>query len=442
VNPELQNSARPGRPVRIALAGFGTVGQGLASILADSADWVERRLGRPVAVTALAVRDPGKARPVAVPAGARVVRDPLELADAPDVDIVVELMGGVDAPFELIRRSLLGGKHVVTANKRLLAEKGRELFALAADKGLGLYYEASVCGGIPIVQTLKESLAGNHILAVTGILNGTSNFILSRMTRKGLSYAEALKKAQKKGFAEADPTLDVEGFDAAHKLILLIRLAYGQDYPLATLPVTGVTGITPLDIAYAKEFGCEVKLIGQAKAVDGKIMAGVHPMLLSKSYLMAQVHGAFNAVRVVGDAVGAVMLYGQGAGGRPTGSAVLADIMALARDGAAPNNTGFPEKTLPPADILPYEEETSRRYFRFTVADKPGVLAALAKALGDVGISIYQAVQKVDPDAQDDSVVPIVFMTHEARQKDVDAALAKIRDFPFIKAETRHLRVL
>jgi homoserine dehydrogenase len=289
---------------------------------------------------------------------------------------------------------------------------------------------------------LKESLAGNRILAVTGILNGTSNFILSRMTRKGLSYAAALRKAQKKGFAEADPTLDVGGFDAAHKLALLIRLAYGRDYPLASLPVTGITAVTPLDIAYAREFGCEVKLIGQAKQVDGRIMAGVHPMLLSSSYLLAQVHGAFNAVRVVGDAVGAVMLYGQGAGGRVTGSAVLADIMALARDGSAPNNTGFPEEALPAAEILSPEEEISRRYFRFTVEDKPGVLAALAKALGDVGISIYQAVQKVDPDAADQSVVPIVFMTHQARQANVDAALRTIRAFDFVKAEPMHLRVL
>ncbi len=428
-------------PVRPGRAGFGTVGQGLASILADSADGIERRLGRPVQVTVVAMRDTAKARPVPVPQGARVVATPLELASAPDVDIVVELMGGLSASYDLIRLALATGKHVVTANKHLLAEKGEELFALAAQKGVGLYYEASVCGGIPIVQTLKESLAGNRVQAVTGILNGTSNFILSRMTNKGLTYAEALRKAQRKGYAEADPTLDVEGLDAAHKLVLLIRLAYGQDYPLAALPVTGITGVSHLDIAFAREFGCQIKLIGQAKLVDGKIMAGVHPMLLSGSYLLAQVHGAFNAVRVVGDAVGAVMLYGQGAGGRPTGSAVLADIMALARDGASPNNTGFPEKILPPAQILPAEEETIRRYFRFTVEDKPGVLAALAKALGDVGISIHQVVQKVDP-STDDTVVPIVFMTHHARQRDVESALDVIRAFPYVKAEPVHLRVL
>ncbi|GFK93805.1 Homoserine dehydrogenase [Fundidesulfovibrio magnetotacticus] len=429
-------------PVRLGLAGFGTVGQGLAAILAQSADWVARRLGRPVAVTAVAVRDPAKQRAVPLPAGARVVADPLELAHAPDVDIVVELMGGLGKAHELIRASLENGRHVVTANKHLLAERGAELFALAASKGAGLYYEASVCGGIPVVQTLKESLAGNRIQAVTGILNGTSNFILSRMTKKGLSYGTALKKAQKKGFAEADPTLDVGGFDAAHKLALLIRLAYGVHFPLEKLPVTGITAVTPLDIAYAKEFGCEVKLIGQAKMVDGRIMAGVHPMLLSKSYLLAQVQGAFNAVRVVGDAVGAVMLYGQGAGGLPTGSAVLADIMALARDGAAPNNTGFPEKTLPLADILPAEESCGRRYFRFTVEDKPGVLASIAQALGDVGVSIHQVVQKVDPDASDESIVPIVFMTHTASQSQVDQALARIREFPYVKAEPVHMRVL
>jgi len=430
-------------PVRLGLAGFGVVGQGLASILAGSGEWVERRLGRPVAVTAVAVRDPAKARPVPLPRGARVVADPLELARADDVDIVVELMGGLDKPFALIRAALEAGKHVVTANKHLLAERGAELFALAASRGVGLYYEASVCGGIPVVQALKESLAGNRIQAVTGILNGTSNFILSRMTSRGLPYQVALRKAQKKGFAEADPTLDVEGFDAAHKLALLIRLAYGRHMPLDRLPVTGITGVTPLDIAFARTFGCEVKLIGQARMVNGRIMAGVHPMLLSKHYLLAQVQGAFNAVRVVGDAVGAVMLYGQGAGGLPTGSAVLADIMALARDGAAPNNTGFLEKTLPEADVLPAEEGVSRRYFRFTVEDKPGVLASIAQALGDAGISICQVVQKEAPDDQDDpAIVPIVFMTHSAKQRHVDQALARIRTFPSVKAEPVHLRVL
>lgn len=429
-------------PIRLGLAGFGTVGQGLVSILAESAEWIERRLGRKVVVSALSVRDPNKPRETPVPAGTRLVASPLELATAPDVDIVVELMGGLTMAGQLIRAALEAGRHVVTANKHLLAEQGAELFALAARKGVGLYYEASVCGGIPIVQTLKESLAGNRILGVTGILNGTSNYILSRMSSKGLSYEAALKKAQKKGFAEADPTFDVGGLDAAHKLILLIRLAYGVDFPLSALPVTGITGVTPLDIAYAKTFGCQIKLIGQAKMVEGKIMAGMHPMLLSDAYLLAQVHGAFNAVRVVGDAVGAVMLYGQGAGGRPTGSAVLADIMALAREGATPNNTGFLEKVLPPAAILAPEEVSSRRYFRFTVEDKPGVLAALAQVMGEEDISIYQVLQKVDPSAADESVVPIVFMTHHAKQKNVAAALAHIRKFPFVKAEPVHLRVL
>lgn len=429
-------------PVRLGLAGFGTVGQGLASILSENADWITRRLGREVKVTALAVRDRAKERPVPFPAGARLVDDPRELAKDPEVDIVVELMGGVGLAHDLLLSALAAGKHVVTANKALLAERGSELFAVAARQNVGLYYEASICGGIPIVQTLKESLAGNHILDVTGILNGTSNFILSRMTSKGLSYEAALKKAQKKGYAEADPTLDVEGVDAAHKLALLIRLAYGRDFDLRDLPVTGITGVTPLDIAYAKEFGCRIKLIGQARMVDGKISAGVHPMLLTSSYLLAQVHGAFNAVRVTGDAVGSIMLYGQGAGGRPTASAVLADIMALARDGTAPNNTGFPEKVLPPADVLPADQEVSKRYFRFSVEDRPGVLAALSGAMGAAGISIYQVLQKADPDNPDETVVPIVFMTHHARQCDVQAALAKIRTYPFVKAEPVHLRVL
>lgn len=435
-------SARANTPVRLGLAGFGTVGQGLVSILEGGGPWIERRLGRPVVVTAISVRDPAKSRPVPPPSSARLTADPLELATAQDVDIVVELMGGLDTAYTLIRLALLSGKHVVTANKHLLAERGGELFALAAAKGVGLYYEASVCGGIPVVQTLKESLACDHILELTGILNGTSNFILSRMTSSGLSYETALAMAQEKGFAEADPTLDVEGYDAAHKLIVLIRLAYGCNYPLSALPVTGISSITPMDIAHAHEFDCEIKLIGYASMTGGRIMAGVCPMLLSKSYLLAQVQGSFNAVRLTGEAVGQVMLYGRGAGGAPTGSAVLADIMALARDGVRPNNTGFPEAELPQADILPHEEEVSRRYFRFSVEDKPGVLAALAKAMGDAGISICQMVQKVDPETSGQGVVPIVLMSHEARQRDVDQALGTIRQFPFIKADPMHLRVL
>ena len=429
-------------PLRLGLAGVGTVGQGLVQILGSNSAWVERRLGRKVAISAVAVRDASKPRGVALHQGTALLTDPLALAEREDVDIVVELMGGTAAARQLITMALSAGKHVVTANKHLLAEHGQELFALAGEKKVGLYYEASVCGAIPIVATLRESLAGNHILAVTGILNGTSNYILSRMTAKGLSYDQALRKAQKKGYAEADPYLDVEGFDAAHKLIMLIRLAHGRHYPLAQLPVMGISSISPQDIAYAREFGCQIKLIGQAQVVDGRISAGVHPMILSDAYLLAQVHGAFNAVRVVGDACGAVMLYGQGAGGLPTGSAVLADIMGLARDGCAPNNTGFPEQVLPLADILPPDQETTPRYFRFTVEDKPGVLAGLAGALGAHDISIHQMVQKVDPQAPDTSVVPIVVMTHAARQKDVLGALAQIRSFTFNKAEPVHLRVL
>lgn len=429
-------------PVRVGLAGFGTVGQGLVSVMTGSADLIERRLGRRIELSVLAERNLRASNSVPIPASTRLVPDCMALPEAPDVDIVVELIGGIGTAFELIKRSMAAGKHVVTANKALLAEKGSELFALAAQKGVGLYYEASVCGAIPIVQTIKESLAGNHIQAVTGILNGTSNYILSKMTTKGLPYEAALKKAQEKGYAEADPTLDVTGLDAAHKLIVLIRLAFGADYPLSRLPVTGITGVTPLDIANAREFGCQIKLIGQATLVDGKILAGVHPTLLSNAYLLAQVHGAFNAVRVTGDAAGSIMLYGQGAGGRPTGSAVLADIMALARNGARPNNTGFAQQVLPPADILDADQEVARRYFRFTVEDRPGVLAALAGVLGEAGISIYQVVQKVADDTPEGLVVPIVIMTHKARQKDVEDALRAIAKFPFVKAAPVHLRVM
>jgi len=424
--------------VFIGIAGLGTVGKGLAEAIALNADWTLRKIGRRIAIKTVLEREMHRDT-ITLPAGAAFTSDAEAMLSDPDIAVVVELMGGIPFPFEFIKKALEHGKHVVTANKALLAERGGELFNLAAAKGLGLYYEASVCGAIPIVHALKEGMSGNRIDSVTGILNGTANYILSRMSQADLSFDAALREAQEQGFAEADPTLDVEGLDAAHKLILLIRLAFGLDYPFADLPVTGITRVTPQDIAFAREFGCRIKLIGQAVLEDGLVQAGVHPMLLDRHYLLAGVEGAYNAVRVEGNASGPINLHGKGAGGLPTGGAVLGDVIALAKDAAHPTTTGFFSQILPKAAVAPAEEHVSGHYIRFNVADRPGVMAAIAGVMGELGISIAKAVQK-GVEAGDN--VPIVFLTHKAKLAAVNQAIAVIGALPFIAEPTMHLRVL
>jgi len=428
--------------LRLGLAGFGTVGSGLAKILHENREIILARTGRPIAITTVLVRDLTKKRAVATGPEVRFTANPEDLL-GPDIDVVVELMGGVELAKSLITRALEAGKHVVTANKHLLALHGPELSALAARKGLGLFYEASVAGGIPIVQTLREGLGANRIERLTGILNGTANYILSEMTTNHLDFATALKQAQDLGYAEADPTLDIEGFDTAHKLVVLIRLAYGRDFPLSRLPVRGITQVTGLDIEFAREFGYRIKLLAQAREVNGKIEAGVEPTLVKHTYLLARVGGNYNAVRVEGNAVGPIMLHGQGAGDTPTGSAVMADIMALCRGLNAPcksfDNTGFGNKPLLEADILPSSEGVAMHYFRFTVSDRPGVLAAIAKTMAEHDISIAQAVQKGDAQASD---VPIVFLTHNARSSAVAETIRTIDAMSFTQRPTVHFPIL
>ncbi|MGE4552339.1 MAG: homoserine dehydrogenase [Desulfovibrionaceae bacterium] len=431
--------------VRIGLAGFGTVGQGLASILRDHGDWIARRLDARIAIKSVLVRNLAKPRSIALGPDVVFTTDPDSLVNDPELFCIVELMGGIEAPRALITRALRAGKHVVTANKHLLAEHGPELFALAAEQGVGLYYEASVAGGIPVIQTLKESLAGDRIREVLGILNGTANYILSEMTSSTsrLDFDTALRQAQDLGYAEADPTLDIEGFDTAHKLVVLIRLAFGCDYPLAKLRVEGITRVTRLDIEFAREFGYRVKLMASAREVNGRIEAGVYPAFVKYTYLLARVGGNYNAVRVEGEAVGPVMLHGQGAGATPTGNAVLADIMALIRhrrcSGCGPDNTGFGNTALPPAAVLPPEEAVSCHYLRFTVQDKPGVMAAIARAMAERGVSIAQAVQKGEAGH---NLVPLVFLTHEAPYAAVRATMDAIDAMDFIAEPTVHFRIL
>lgn len=424
-------------PLVIGLAGCGTVGSGLIQVLGKNGDLIRERTGRDIRIKNILVRDLSKPRGVPLPEGTRLVTDPALLTDDPETDVIVELMGGIDAPRALIDRALDHGKHIVTANKALLAEDGAGLFRKAAEKGLVLQYEASVAGGIPIVQTLKESLAGNRIRSLVGILNGTSNYILSEMTSNGLDFNTALAQAQEQGFAEADPTLDIDGHDAAHKLVLLIRLAYGVEYPYTELPIRGIRGLSKLDINFAREFGYRIKLLGQVTEVDGRLEAGVFPTLVRHTFLLARVGGAYNAVRVEGNAVGSLFLHGRGAGDLPTASAVMGDLLAVAR-GAHPNNTGFVRQVPERADILPPPEARSCYYVRVMVHDAPGVLRDLAGAMAGEDISLAQIIQK----PEEDCGVPLVFMTHEASARAMDAALRHVADAGLLRAPAVYYRVL
>ena len=421
----------------IGLAGVGTVGGGVLELLELNRDWIEQRTGRGLAIVSILEHEHHRERVRSLAPAARFSSDMAAFVQDPGIDCVVELIGGTRAAKTLIVAALEAGKHVVTANKALLAEFGAEIFPLAAARGLHLGFEASVAGGVPVVQTIKETLAANRVQKLMGILNGTANFILTEMSCKGMEFDVALKLAQDKGYAEADPTLDIEGMDAAHKLTLLIQLAFGQYYPYAKLPVTGISVVTPMDIAYARELGYQIKLIAQAQLLDGKIEAGVFPALISTCNMLAAVQGSFNAVRLEGNA-GPVMLYGYGAGALPTASAVLADIANVAV-GRAPNNSGFTAATFPEADILDLDEFVSPHYLRVTVPDRPGVLRDIGGVMARHNISLAQVVQKGDDAGHG---VPIVFLTHKAPAKDVHAAMLEIDALGLPLAKTMHYRIL
>jgi len=403
----------------IGIAGLGTVGSGLVEMLRKNRDDILRRTGREIVIKAVAVHNVNKKRDL--PEGTILTGDPLSLANDPDIQIVVELMGGTGVARELVLAAMQNGKSVVTANKALLAKHGREIFGLASEKNVAIGYEASSAGAIPVIETLRDSLAGNHITSVMGILNGTSNYILSEMNSHGFDFDTALAEAQALGLAEADPSLDIDGGDAAHKLVLLIRLAWGVHYDYDELVVEGIRGLNRLDIQFAREFGYRVKLIGQAREVDGRIEAGVFPALVHKSMLLARVNGAYNAVRIEGNAVGSLFLHGLGAGSRPTASAVLGDLLALARRdeiNSAEANTGYVD-TIDNAEILPPADSVFRWYVRTTVRDNPGVLRDIATEFASQGISFAQIIQKA---ANEDDCVSLVLMTHETAYRAIKVA--------------------
>lgn len=317
--------------IGVGIIGFGTVGTGVAKVLLDNAALIRRRVGVPIELIRIADLDVTRDRGLALPPGV-LTTDAKQVLNDPAIDIVIELIGGYDTAKRVILEAIAAGKHVVTANKALLALHGEEIFEAAARKGVELGFEASVGGGIPVIRALTEGLAGNTIQSIYGIINGTSNYILSRMTREGHSFEAVLKDAQQAGYAEADPTFDVAGIDSAHKLAILVSLAYGTPVNFKEIYTEGITHITPTDIAYAKEFGFTIKLLGIAKLMDGEVEARVHPTMLPSISPIAQVEGVYNAIQLVGDAVGDVVLYGRGAGSLPTGSAVVSDVIAIGRN--------------------------------------------------------------------------------------------------------------
>jgi homoserine dehydrogenase len=432
--------------IGIGLVGFGTVGTGVVKILAQSAALIQRRVGVPVKLVRVADLDIARDRGVAV-APALLTTDVRVLLDDPAVDIVLELMGGYDAAKRVILDAMAKGKSVVTANKALLAVHGEELYEAAARHGVDLRFEASVGGGIPVIRALTEGLAANTVLSLYGIINGTSNYILSRMTREGHGFQEVLAEAQRAGYAEADPTFDVAGTDSAHKLAIMVSLAYGTPVNFKDLYTEGITRLTPLDIAYAKEFGYTIKLLGIAKLLkgdgDGEIEARVHPTMIPSGSPVAQVEGVYNAIQLVGDAVKDVVLYGQGAGSMPTGSAVVSDIMDIARNllsgasGRVPP-ASFQRDQRRPLRLRPIEDITSLYYLRFMVLDRPGVLSQIAGVLGHHGISISSVLQKGREEGQ---TVPVVIMTHTATERHVQAALREIDRMAFISEPTTLIRV-
>jgi homoserine dehydrogenase len=429
--------------IQIGLIGLGTVGSGVAAILKQKEKSLQALVGRRLVLKKIAELNPQRAREMHIPAEIMTARAE-DILEDPEIEIVVELIGGIEPARTFIRKALQNGKHVVTANKALLAEAGNALFQTAQEQRRHIGFEGSVCGGIPIILALRQGLVANEIESIFGIMNGTSNFILSRMTEEGQPYAQALQEAQRLGYAEADPTLDVEGHDTAHKLAILMHLAYGLPMDLQVIPTEGITRITPLDLAFAREFGYRVKLLAICRKEEGLVEARVHPTMIPVSHMLSNVSGAYNALFIHGDAVGDILLYGQGAGMLPTGSAVVSDLVDIGRN----INQGItrriarssvpPEERGAPLGIKPFAEIETHYYFRISALDRPGVLSKVSGILGEHGISIASVIQK---GRDQEGSVPIVMMIHGAREKAVQEAIGKIDRLPVITDRTMIIRV-
>jgi homoserine dehydrogenase len=433
--------------VGVGLIGFGTIGTGVVKVLQRNARVIEQRLGFPLRLVRVADLDTQRNRGVDL-RGVRFDADSEALVADPEVHIVVELIGGYDVARRLILRSIESGKHVVTANKALLALHGAEIFGAARRRGVDVAFEASVGGGIPILRSLREGLAANRIEALYGILNGTTNYVLTEMEHTGEAFEVVLKRAQELGYAEADPSFDVDGVDAAHKLTLLASMAFGVDLTFKQVPTEGIRGLSPLDFQAAGELGYRIKLLGIAKFHDGegeeRLEARVHPTLISQSSLLASVDGAMNAVAVTGDAVGPTLFYGAGAGEMPTASAVVGDLMEIAREisrGTAGRVSplSYPAEALQPRPLVPLGDLVGPCYLRFTALDRPGVLAHVAGVLAEHEIGIESVIQKGRGGRTE--AVPVLMRTHPAREAAVRSALEHIDALPDVTQPTRLIRI-
>ena len=438
--------------IQVGLIGLGNVGGGVAAILTQQAELIARRLGARLVLKRAARRHPE--RPSDAPlAATQITGDPLAVIHDPEIDIVVELMGGYEPARTYLLEALRAGKHVVTANKALLAEHGQELFEAAAAAERDIGFEASVGGGIPVIRTLKEGFVANRFGAIASIINGTCNYILSRMSDADLDFAAALKEAQALGYAEADPHFDIAGIDAAQKIALLATLAFGSWVPHEQVYTEGIDGLSRLDIAYASELGYRVKLLALAKACPGRnpgmaeeqLDVRVHPALVALDSWLAHVNGVHNAVSIEGDAVGRSMLIGRGAGAMPTGSAVVGDVVDVARNilhgsSARVPPRAYQENSLQQLPLQKIDEVVCRYYLRFQVLDQPGTLAAIAGILGQHDISIESVLQKGRAHVPG-TPVSVVMMTHEAREQSVQRALQAIASLPAVQGETIRIRV-
>ncbi|HEY8287679.1 MAG TPA: homoserine dehydrogenase [Acetobacteraceae bacterium] len=425
------------RPLSVALAGLGTVGGGLLHLLRDNAEIVAARAGRPIAVTAVSARDRSKDRGVSL-AGLRWYEDPVALAADPAIDVVVELIGGSDGPARaLAEAAIRAGKPLVTANKALLAVHGASLAGLAEEHGVALGFEAAVAGGIPVIKALREGLAGNQLTRVAGILNGTCNYILTQMRERGREFAEVLADAQKLGYAEADPSFDIDGIDAAHKLAILAALAFGRPVSFESVYVEGIRRVSSVDIAFATELGYRIKLLGIARRTDGGIETRVHPCMVPQSAPIARVDGVFNAVVAEGDFVGRVMLEGRGAGAGPTASAVVADLIDIARNRHTPV-WGAAADALSNAPSLPMSAHVGPYYLRLMVVDRPGVIADVTAVLRDHRISLESMLQRGRSPGE---AVPVVLVTHETEESAMRSALERIAALNTVMEDPALIRI-
>ena len=431
------------KPIKVGLLGLGTVGGGTLTVLRRNREEIARRAGREIVVTMAAVRDLEKAQKYA-DGSIKLTNNPFDVVDNPEIDIVVEMIGGLKPAKDLVMMAIENGKHVVTANKALLAIHGSEIFAAAQAKGVMVAFEAAVAGGIPIIKSIREGLAANRIEWIAGIINGTSNFILTEMRDKGADFADVLAEAQRLGYAEADPTFDIEGVDAAHKLTILSAIGFGIPMQFDKAYVEGISKLTRQDIQDAEELGYRIKLLGITRRTEKGIELRVHPTLIPARRLIANVDGVMNAVLVKGDAVGATMSYGAGAGAEPTASSVVADLVDVTRMATSdPSNRvphlAFQPDALSDAPVLPIGEVRTAYYLRLSAQDKPGVLADITRILADLDISIDAMMQKEVDDEK--AQAEVIILTHETVEKHINAAIAKIEALSSIVGKVTRIRM-